>query len=262
MDSLKLTKIQIRTCFFPRDINISFTKQVYNHYGIYFVKLDCPICKDELVDPRVLPCGHSYCPLPRPCLTFLEKEPGLLSCATCRAQHRISIVNLKPLYGIREVLMSKSDERKKLQEELTKLKLCGVCERDTGDNHNDSSSWKIIKYLANIVGIKIPTQESYIPLDNCQKVMFLFPKFFFMDWYETWSMDGLKIDDNNFLQAGCRVIKSSGRHETVEILFRTTEKLYTEKLRIVLELINHSNEPLSKLKGLFSSFTLPPKITI
>ena len=64
----------------------------------------CPVCHDPLLDPRVLPCGHSYCPPSKPCLKFLQKDPGVLTCSICRAEHRILISSLKPLFEIRDVL--------------------------------------------------------------------------------------------------------------------------------------------------------------
>ena len=66
----------------------------------------CPVCHDRLLDPRTLPCGHSYCPPQKNCLRYLQKDPGVLTCSICRAEHRISISSLKPLYDIRDVLQT------------------------------------------------------------------------------------------------------------------------------------------------------------
>ena len=68
--------------------------------------MECPVCHDPLLDPRALPCGHSYCPTPKNCLNYLQNNPGILTCSICRAEHRISISSLKPLYGIRDVLQT------------------------------------------------------------------------------------------------------------------------------------------------------------
>ena len=40
-------------------------------------KTECPICTEVYTDPRVLPCGHSYC---RQCIEAL----GELACPLCR----------------------------------------------------------------------------------------------------------------------------------------------------------------------------------
>ena len=89
--------------------------------------MECPICRDPLVDPRALPCGHSYCALPKLCLKSLQIDPGVLKCANCRQEHRISISRLKPLYGIRDVL-KKEVEQRQINQELTQ-KLENIQER-------------------------------------------------------------------------------------------------------------------------------------
>ena len=73
-----------------------------------FEDLECVICSENLLDPRALPCGHSYCGPPRPCLTGLKSSLGGLCCAICRVDHDLKPEDIKPLYGIRECFSSKS----------------------------------------------------------------------------------------------------------------------------------------------------------
>ncbi|XP_063264520.1 tripartite motif-containing protein 59 [Prinia subflava] len=49
-------------------------------------ELTCPICCDIFVDPRVLPCSHTFC---QPCLQGLLRGPRL-SCPSCRAVVAVS----------------------------------------------------------------------------------------------------------------------------------------------------------------------------
>ena len=65
-------------------------------------ELECVICNESLVDPRALPCGHSFCGPPRPCLTGLKSLTGGICCAVCRVDHPH-----QPLYGIRDYLLKK-----------------------------------------------------------------------------------------------------------------------------------------------------------
>ena len=48
--------------------------------------LECPICSHMLTDPRVLPCGHTYC-LPCMHVWSVDKRPGdKLDCPECRQE--------------------------------------------------------------------------------------------------------------------------------------------------------------------------------
>ena len=70
--------------------------------------LECVICNDNLVDPRALPCGHSYCGPPRLCLSALKNDQGGMRCAVCRTDHNLRYEDIKPLYGIRDYLLKGS----------------------------------------------------------------------------------------------------------------------------------------------------------
>ena len=85
--------------------------------------LECPVCKEILSDPRVLPCGHAFCGgLANDCLETLKVENGnnsssplmcSLKCALCNVTHRININSLPPIYGIRDFLeLAKSHIKK------------------------------------------------------------------------------------------------------------------------------------------------------
>ena len=84
--------------------------------------MTCTICTDPLIDPRPLPCGHSYCGPPKTCLTFLEKTANQLTCAQCNQSFMISIPDLKPLYEIREVLQNQLEEKSNLEKEIALLR--------------------------------------------------------------------------------------------------------------------------------------------
>ena len=70
--------------------------------------LECAICNENLLDPRPLPCGHSFCGPPRRCLSSLENELYGLRCAVCRKDHNLRADEIKPLYGIRDYIQGSS----------------------------------------------------------------------------------------------------------------------------------------------------------
>ena len=64
-----------------------------------FISVECPICSDKITDPRVLPCGHSFCGPTQSCLSCMQQD-AILKCAVCRAENQLNFKDLKPLYGI------------------------------------------------------------------------------------------------------------------------------------------------------------------
>ncbi|XP_063728174.1 E3 ubiquitin-protein ligase TRIM32-like [Symsagittifera roscoffensis] len=75
--------------------------------------LKCPICTETLVDPRTLPCGHSYCGPPRKCLDYIKLESDPASkCAVCSKVFQVKVSDLNPLYGIREAIEAFSLDNK------------------------------------------------------------------------------------------------------------------------------------------------------
>ena len=95
--------------------------------------LECPICAEFLFDPRVLPSGHSFCGYPRICLRGLKSlEPDILKCAVCNQKFKLKLhQDLKPLFGIRDVLQELDDAY-----------------RDSGMQY-ENSSWMIYKRHGN-----------------------------------------------------------------------------------------------------------------
>ena len=79
---------------------------------------------ESIRDPRALPCGHSYCGPPEPCLNALQKsgQPDILTCALCNEDHHLKIADLKPLYGFRELLESHSSEVGSYKKEIENLR--------------------------------------------------------------------------------------------------------------------------------------------
>ena len=75
--------------------------------------LKCPICTETLVDPRTLPCGHSYCGPPIKCLDYIKLESDKASkCAVCSKVFQVKVSDLNPLYGIREAIEAFSLDNK------------------------------------------------------------------------------------------------------------------------------------------------------
>ena len=64
--------------------------------------LNCSICHEKFLDPRILPCGHSYCGPPRTCLNSMQSGDNKMTCAICRSNFFQRVSDIKPLYGIRD----------------------------------------------------------------------------------------------------------------------------------------------------------------
>ena len=85
--------------------------------------IECPICTDPLTDPRALPCGHSYCGPPKPCLRGVEKPQGL-QCAVCKDEFDLRLAQLKPLFGIRDFLLQTTSKTQLPEQELIFESFC------------------------------------------------------------------------------------------------------------------------------------------
>ena len=69
------------------------------------IQMECPICLENISNIHALMCGHSYCGPPKSCLNTLEHNKGKATkCAVCNTVMKIKVSDVKPLYGIREVL--------------------------------------------------------------------------------------------------------------------------------------------------------------
>ena len=91
--------------------------------------LQCSICHETLVDPRALPCGHSFCGPPRTCLDFIKHNNNLASkCAECNQVFPVKVNELKPLFKIRDAL-----GRLAVAE--------NNCAQGADCNHNDVKMW-------------------------------------------------------------------------------------------------------------------------
>ena len=67
-------------------------------------------------------CGHSYCGPPKSCLNTLKHNKGKATkCAVCNTVLNVKVSDLKPLYGIREVLSEIGGIAKHYREKAEKL---------------------------------------------------------------------------------------------------------------------------------------------
>eukprot|EP01125_Pyxidicula_operculata_P018795 TRINITY_DN671_c0_g3_i2.p1 TRINITY_DN671_c0_g3~~TRINITY_DN671_c0_g3_i2.p1 ORF type:complete len:456 (-),score=99.11 TRINITY_DN671_c0_g3_i2:287-1654(-) len=85
--------------------------------------LDCSICYGQLRDPRVVPCGHSFC---RECLSGMKSEH--LLCPLCRTP--FASVDSLPQNWVVIQLMEQSSGISK-QSNANKRVMCQLCEGDS-----------------------------------------------------------------------------------------------------------------------------------
>ena len=124
--------------------------------------LDCVICNESLFDPRALPCGHSYCGPPRPCLKAMEVSCGGLCCAICRMEHNLRSEDIKPLYGIRD-FFQRSENVSQLPCSIHFAKnyslWCNNCQvmicDECFDDHDGPVVRKLKKYLVEKIESKL-----------------------------------------------------------------------------------------------------------
>ena len=117
----------------------------------------CSVCYETIVDPRALPCGHSFCGAPRQCIDELETRRGII-CGICRHFHKIKAKDIKPLYGIRDFFQVPdvkssapkcavhSREKYSFWCLKCKIKVCGKCINGSHDGHSIRS---LTRYLVD-----------------------------------------------------------------------------------------------------------------
>ncbi|XP_075265214.1 tripartite motif-containing protein 5-like [Convolutriloba macropyga] len=141
--------------------------------------VECAICTDTLLDPRALPCGHSFCGPPRTCLNAIRCNSVKFSirfgsskhakCAVCNQVFALDVDDLKPLYGIRDALqtlsaVSKSEDKMAVDKVTQRcqlhgnrtflwckdcsLELCSTCFEEKHEVHDVKSLKLVMKERA------------------------------------------------------------------------------------------------------------------
>ena len=126
--------------------------------------IECVICSENIVDPRALPCGHSYCGPPRLCLNSMINAMDGLCCAVCRTDHDLKPKDIKPLYGIRDCFLANSNSQTETGPDVFctehKDKECSfwciecevmICAACTEDQHDCHPVRNLKKYLVEKV---------------------------------------------------------------------------------------------------------------
>ena len=55
-------------------------------------QLECSICLEQYVEPKILPCFHTFC---LACLCQIEPEEEKIRCPECRREHNLPIDGAK-----------------------------------------------------------------------------------------------------------------------------------------------------------------------
>ena len=152
--------------FFSRNLFIAMSRD-----DIDLTLITCPICTDPLCDPRVLPCGHSFCGPPKPCLQGVKKFRGL-KCPVCKEDFPVlSLSELKPLFGIRDFIAKASANSDHLESlcikhvtacrfwcDTCQEKCCHQCITNMGHENHDLADYR--SYLHNSVKTLYRTLEA------------------------------------------------------------------------------------------------------
>ena len=147
--------------------------------------IECVICSEVLLDPRPLPCGHSYCGPPRQCLESMANDVGGLRCAVCRVDHDMRACDINPLYGIRDYIQgsSKVDDLFSLKCPLHVNKECTlwcstcdemICDDCIDNQHDDHSFRKLHKVIVEKLETKLgkSIEEGLVAhLDNLKQII-------------------------------------------------------------------------------------------
>jgi len=94
---------------------------------------ECPICTEVYADPRVLPCGHTYC---LKCLEKLseDKQPGVdeVACPLCR---KVFIVPDNGVKGVpKNFFVANFLQMKELSSVKSKTSLCEACDGEESES--------------------------------------------------------------------------------------------------------------------------------
>ena len=63
---------------------------------------ECVICREELKNPKYLPCGHEYCGPPKTCLEDLEAQLGTLRCPECDEEFQFTAEEFQNMHLTKE----------------------------------------------------------------------------------------------------------------------------------------------------------------
>ena len=72
--------------------------------------LECSLCRNRFTDPRILPCGHTFC---LECIRKQIKSNEQNACAKCRQQWNLtpkSVSNLPKNFGLAAIILAANNE--------------------------------------------------------------------------------------------------------------------------------------------------------